>query len=86
MVEKALIIKNKTGLHARPAAQFVDVARKYKSEIVVKKDGKAINPRSIIALLSLCCVQGSKITISITGEDEQEAMEGFTKFLDKLEG
>ena len=75
MVEKNFVVKNETGLHARPASLFVQKAAKFKSTIKIKKDGKEGNAKS----------NGSEITISCTGEDEQEALNALIDLLDNLE-
>lgn len=74
-VEKEIIIKNKTGLHARPAALFVQLASKYDSEITVIKDGQEANGKSIMAILMLAAEKGAKITIIVDGEDAEAAAE-----------
>ena len=85
MVEKLLVVKNETGLHARPASLFVQKAAKYKSTIKVKKDGKEANAKSIISVLSLGASFGSEITIIADGPDAEEAVAGLVELLDNLE-
>lgn len=85
MVEQLFVVKNETGLHARPASMFVQKAAKYKSAIKVKKDGKEANAKSIISVLSLGASFGSEITIIADGPDEAEAVAGLVELLDGLE-
>lgn len=85
MVEKVFVVKNETGLHARPASQFVQKAAKFKSVIKLKKDGKEANAKSIISVLSLGASKGSEITISCAGDDEQDALSALVELLDNLE-
>ena len=85
MVEKVFVVKNETGLHGRPASQFVQKAAKFKSVIKLKKDGKEANAKSIISVLSLGASKGSEITISCAGDDEQEALSALIELLDNLE-
>ena len=85
MVEKLFVVKNETGLHARPASLFVQKAAKYKSTIKVKKDGKEANAKSIISVLSLGASFGSEITIIADGPDAEEAVAGLVELLDNLE-
>lgn len=85
MVEKTIVIKNETGLHARPASLFVQKAAKFKSGIKLQKDGKEANAKSIISVLSLGASKGSEITIICNGEDEQDALNGLVELLDNLE-
>ena len=85
MVEKQFVVKNETGLHARPASMFVQKAAKFKSNIKLLKDGKEANAKSIISVLSLGASKGSHITINCTGADEKEALEALIELLDNLE-
>jgi len=85
MVEKVFVVKNETGLHARPASMFVQKAAKFKSQIKLQKEGKEANAKSIISVLSLGASKGSKITISCTGEDEKDALAALVDLLDNLE-
>ncbi len=81
-MKKEFVIKNKVGLHARPAALFVQTAKKFKSDITVEKDGNKVNAKSILGVLSLGVEQGETITIEIQGEDENQAMEEFRKLIE----
>jgi phosphocarrier protein HPr len=74
MFQQNVIVKNKTGLHARPAALFVQTANKFKSEVFIEKDGKKVNAKSIMGVMSLAVSQGTPIIISAQGEDEKEAV------------
>lgn len=74
MIEKTVEIKNKLGLHARPAAQFVKVAAKYDSDITVIKNSTKIDGKSIMGLMMLAAESGSKLILQINGSDEEEAM------------
>jgi len=73
MIEEVLKIINKHGLHARPAAQFVKIAGKFKADIKVVKDGLEVNGKSIMGIMMLAAEPGSEITLLIEGEDEKEA-------------
>lgn len=85
-MEREVTLLNKTGLHARPAALFVQEASKYKSDIRVEKDGKQVNAKSIMGILSLGVSQGTKIKITANGEDEKEAVEGLVKLVESKFG
>ena len=74
MYWKSVVIKNETGLHARPASVFIKTALKYKSNITIEKDGKTVNAKSMIALLSLGVIKGSTVKITSVGEDEEDAV------------
>lgn len=75
LIEKRLIIKNEQGLHARPAALFVQISNKYKSDVVVKKDRQEVNGKSIMGLMTLAAEKGTTIRLKINGPDAKEAME-----------
>lgn len=77
MVTKELFVKNKTGLHARPAAAFSSAAAKFKSEIRVKnldRDSDEVNAKSTVRVLTLAISQGMRIKLSANGEDEEAAL------------
>ena len=74
-VEKEITIINRLGLHARPAAMFVRIASRYRSEIWVEKEGEQINGKSIMGLMMLAAGQGSKLLIRCEGPDADKAME-----------
>lgn len=85
MIEKMVTICNKTGLHARPASEFVACAGKFKSRIKVQKVGaeeNVANAKSIISILTLCLIQGTQIIISANGEDEQEAAAALAELIE----
>jgi len=75
LIEKKLIIKNKQGLHARPAALFVQIANKYESEVTVKKGKEEVNGKSIMGLMTLAAEKGTSINLKIDGPDAKEAMQ-----------
>jgi phosphocarrier protein len=74
MQEITLVVEHKVGLHARPAALFVQTAKKFKSDILVRKDEREVNAKSILSLLGLGANQGAVITIKANGEDEGAAL------------
>ena len=74
LVEKKIVINNKQGLHARPAALFVQIANKYDSDVIVKKGDQEVNGKSIMGLLTLAAEKGSVIRLKINGSDAKEAM------------
>jgi len=78
-ISKKFTIKSKLGLHARPAAIFVETANRFESDIFVKKGDKRINGKSIMGLMMLAAGYGTKITLEIEGRDAQEAMTQFEK-------
>lgn len=74
-IEKEITIINRLGLHARPAAMFVRIASRYRSEVWVEKEGEQINGKSIMGLMMLAAGQGSKLTIRCEGPDADKVME-----------
>jgi len=81
MIEKTIVIKNKSGLHARPAALFVQIANKYTSKINVTKDKQKVNGKSIMGILMLAAEKGETVTISANGEDALDAVKELSELL-----
>jgi phosphotransferase system HPr (HPr) family protein len=73
-MEKQVVVMNETGLHARPAAVFVQTAKKYECNILIDKEGKRVNAKSIMGILSLGVSQGTRISIIANGSDENQAI------------
>lgn len=85
MYSKTVTIVNKTGLHARPASEFVSKASKFKSKITIKKnvDGASeANAKSIVILLTLGLSKGTEIVISADGEDEKDAVDTLVQLVE----
>ena len=74
MIKKTLTMTPKLGLHAKPAGMFVRESCKFKSEVMLSKDGQEVNGKSVMQLMLLAAECGSKVTVRITGPDEAEAM------------
>ena len=74
-IQEALTICNKLGLHARAAAKFVSISAEFSASIEVEKDSCRVNGKSIMGVMMLAASQGSTITLYITGEDADAAME-----------
>lgn len=75
VIEAEARIVNRLGLHARPAAEFVKVAGKFRSSVVVSKDGMDVNGKSIMGMMMLAAECGSSLTIRAEGEDAAAAVE-----------
>lgn len=86
MVKKTVTVKNKTGLHARPAAMFVKTANKYESNIQIEKSGKKVNAKSIMSVMSLAVRPNTEITIYAEGKDEAKALEELVALIDSKFG
>lgn len=75
MVSNEVTVQNSVGLHARPATFFIQRANEFKSSIWVEKDERRVNAKSLLGVLSLGIVKGSKISIIADGSDEADAVE-----------
>src|SRR3989440_2745232 len=73
-IEKDVPVINRLGLHARPAAMFVRIASRFRSEIWVSKEGEEVNGKSIMGLMMLAAGQGSKLRIRCEGPDADKAI------------
>lgn len=73
MVERVITIKNRAGLHTRPAAALVKTAARFKAEFTIEKDSMEINGKSIIGVMTLAAECGSSLTLRFDGPDESEA-------------
>jgi phosphocarrier protein len=83
-MERELIILNKLGLHARPAAEFVRCARKFKSRIVIKKDGEEYSAESILDVLSANLDCGSHMLLDADGSDAGAALDELAALLEQF--
>ena len=83
--EKEIVILNPQGLHARPAALFVQIAAKFNSKITVKKDSEKVNGKSIMGILMLAAQCKSRITVEAEGDDAEAALAELEGFLSKNE-
>jgi phosphocarrier protein HPr len=82
-LSKSLEIKNRLGLHARAAAQLVQVASQFDAEVSIMKDGQAVNGKSILGLMMLAAAQGSSIEVSVSGPQAAEAMAAVERLIDQ---
>jgi phosphocarrier protein HPr len=76
-LEKAtreIVVINRLGLHARPAAMFVRIASRYRCEVWVEKEGEKVNGKSIMGLMMLAAGQGSKLKVQCEGPDADKAL------------
>jgi phosphocarrier protein len=74
MVKKDYTILNKLGIHARPAAQFVKIANRFQAEVYVEKEGEEVDGKSIMGLMMLAAGNGSVISVTTDGPDEEAAI------------
>ncbi len=71
---KELVVQNKMGIHARPAAMIVRVTNKFKAEVFVEKDEEQVNGKSIMGLMMLAAGKGSRVKFIVTGEDAAQML------------
>jgi phosphocarrier protein len=79
MKERIIIVSNKTGLHARPAADLVQTLSKYQSDIKILKDNFEVDAKSIMGVMALAASFGSKLKFIADGSDESEAINAIEK-------
>ena len=82
MVERTVTIKNRAGIHARPAALLVQTANRFDSGIELEKDGERINGKSIMGVLTLAATYNTPIKIIADGDDEQQAVEAICRLFE----
>lgn len=82
MLSRDFIIRNKLGLHARAAAQLVQTANRFRSDVTVSKDGIQVNGKSIMGILMLAAAQGTTINVMVQGEDAEQALMTIGQLID----
>jgi phosphocarrier protein HPr len=86
MIEKTVTIKNRAGMHARPAAMFVQLAGKYKCKITIEKGSQQINGKSIMGVIQLGATYNTELKLVCDGADEAQAIEALEAlFLNRFE-
>jgi phosphocarrier protein HPr len=83
MIERTVTIKNKAGLHTRPAAAIVKTAARFQSEFFIQKDVFEINGKSIIGVMTLAAEQGSELRLKFDGPDEEQAADAITALFER---
>ncbi|MFU1715775.1 HPr family phosphocarrier protein [Bacillus amyloliquefaciens] len=81
MVQGKVEVRLKTGLQARPAALFVQEANRFASDVFLEKNGKKVNAKSIMGLMSLAVSTGTEVTLIAEGDDEEEALEKLSAYV-----
>ena len=82
MVEKILTVKNRAGIHARPASLIAQMANKYQSEISLEKDSIVVNAKSIMGVITMAAGYNTAITLKVEGPDEQDAANAIEKLFE----
>ena len=88
MYKRQTTVINTSGLHARPAAEFVELAKKYESKITIKRldeNTDAVNAKSIVFLLSLGIGKGTQVEICGKGDDESEAVDALVALIESFD-
>jgi phosphocarrier protein len=81
MQRRELEIINKLGLHARASAKLTQLAAKFESDVQVMRNGRKVNAKSIMGVMMLAAGKGSKITVEISGPDEEQAMDAISRLV-----
>jgi phosphocarrier protein HPr len=82
-IEKTIIVRTKLGLHARPAAMFVQVANKYTSNVLIRKGSEEVNGKSIMGILMIGADYGSELTMIVEGDDAEKMFAELEAYLAK---
>ncbi len=82
MISKEIAVLNQVGLHSRPATFFIQKANEFKSNIWVEKDGRRVNAKSLLGVLSLGVTRGTSISLIAEGEDEESAVNELTDLVE----
>ena len=82
MMERVYTVYNKLGLHARPAALFVQTTNRHQCQVRVEKEGQQVDGKSIMGILTLAAESGSKLKISADGPDEGQLLDALQKLFD----
>ncbi|MCK4258470.1 MAG: HPr family phosphocarrier protein [Halanaerobiales bacterium] len=85
MIEKQVIVTAKSGIHARPASKIVKLANSFNSDIKLVYNGKALNAKSMMEMMTAAVPNGAEITLKIDGADETEAFAAFEKIVTEEE-
>ena len=79
--ERSVVVRNRHGLHARPASEFVKLASEFSAEVKVRKDDLEVNGKSIMGVLMLAAEPGAELTLSAEGGDAEDAVDALAEFL-----
>jgi phosphocarrier protein HPr len=82
MIEHVVTIVNREGLHTRPAAMLVKITSRYAADIFLARDGFSVNAKSILGVMTLAAEHNSELTITLDGNDEQEALQEILAFFE----
>ena len=86
MLEESVTIINTLGLHARAAGKWVETTSRFSSDIIIEKDGRNVDAKSIMAMMMLAAGKGTDIKIKTNGEDEEQAMKAIITLIENCFG
>lgn len=81
-IQRNVVVRNRSGLHARPAAEFVKLASRFRADIVVRKADVEVSGKSILGVMMLAAEYGSELTIRASGEDAEEAIRQLAELIE----
>jgi len=81
-LRKKIVVQHEYGLHARPAASFVKIARRFEAEITLEKNGERVNAKSIMGVMMLAVARGETVFLEVNGPDGEGALEELAAFLE----
>ncbi|MBB5219215.1 MULTISPECIES: HPr family phosphocarrier protein [Treponema] len=82
MVEKLLTVKNRAGIHARPAALIAQTANQFSSEVTIEKDSASVNAKSIMGVITMAAGYNTTLTLKVEGVDEKEAADAIVNLFE----
>lgn len=82
MIERELTVRNKAGIHTRPASMIVRTASKYDADVFLRRDRYEINAKSVIGVMTLAAEQGATLTLAVDGDDEDAAAEALEELFE----
>ncbi len=82
MIEKILTVRNRAGIHARPAALIAQTANKFASEIIMEKNTTTVNAKSIMGVITMAAGYNTTLTLKVDGADEKDAAEAIEKLFE----
>jgi len=82
MVEREVTVRNRAGLHTRPASMLVSTASQFDSEVFLRRDNYEINGKSVIGVMTLAAEQGATLELIVEGEDEKEAADAIAELFE----
>jgi len=82
MIEREITVRNRAGLHTRPASMLVRTASQFKSDVFLRRDNYEINGKSVIGVMTLAAEQGATLELVVEGEDEEDAADAIAELFE----